>query len=186
MERIIVFCHCLLCISSVWPSKVHSKALFMLFKANSECFICQNWFQNCKYLLLAIHMVTYHYFLRLVTKTSYLISLICCFFQFSGLSLPIILTFHIVSSGFVYSNANVCRCSSLLKESVQVQFFHELYCSDYSSHPYWFFCCPWSWRIPMLCLCIQLSHGCGNLNSIITLWDSRIQNMSTDFMQNQV
>lgn len=27
---------------------------------------------------------------------------------------------------------------------------------------------------PMLCPCIQLSHGCGNQNSIVTLWDFKI------------
>lgn len=73
-EIFIVFCHCLLHISSIRPFKVHSKALFMVLKANSEFFICQDWFHKCNYLLLAIYMVTYNYFLRLVTKTSYLIS----------------------------------------------------------------------------------------------------------------
>lgn len=152
-KTFIVVCLCLLCISSVWFFKASSKALFMVLKAKSE-FICQNWFHKCSYLLLAIHMVTYNYFLRLVTKTCYLISgLIRCFFEFSGLSLPL----------FLYSNANVCYSSSNLSWKSRFRFSSSMNFPVVTTVPIHtdssavlvageFF-------NPMLCLCIQLHMG---------------------------
>lgn len=121
MERIIVgdeifIVLCLL--SSVWSLKACSKALFMVIKANSE--FLSELVSKCNYLLLAIHMVTYNYFLRLVKKTSYFISgLICCLIQFSGLSFSLFLIFHVVSSR---RHIFTCKCLllffwPLLKES---------------------------------------------------------------------